>query len=72
MERIERLKLHKGQLVNTEKKGKMEGLSAAFKKIKNSEKLTEEDTKCLAAFIDSFITVSTCEEKVEVRRNRES
>ena len=42
----------------------MEGLRAAFKKIKDSEKLTEEDTKCLAAFIDSFITVSTCEEKV--------
>ena len=61
MERIERLNFQKGQLVNSEKKGKMEGLSAAFKKIKNSEKLTEYDTKCLAAFVDSFITVSTCE-----------
>ena len=42
----------------------MEGLCGAFKKIKNSGKLTEEDTKCLAAFVDSFITVSTCEKKV--------
>ena len=31
------------------------------KKIKNSEKLTDEDTDSLATFVDSFITVSTCE-----------
>ena len=62
---IERpVRLKKGKQGNFEKKVKIEGLSQAFKKIKNSEKLTEEDTKCLAAFVDSFITVSTCEKKV--------
>ena len=42
----------------------MEGLSGAFQKIKNSVRLSEEDTKCLANFVDLFITVSTCEKKV--------
>ena len=63
--RIERpLKLKNGKLVSSEKKGKMEGLSGAFQKIKNSVRLSEEDTKCLANFVDLFITVSTCEKKV--------
>ena len=63
--RIERpLKLKNGKLVSSEKKGKMEGLSGAFQKTKNSVRLSEEDTKCLANFVDLFITVSTCEKKV--------
>ena len=62
---IERpLRLKKGKQVSLEKKGKIEGLTQAFKKIKNSEKLTDEDTDSLATFVDSFITVSTCEKKV--------
>ena len=42
---IERpVRLKKGKQVSLEKKGKIEGLTQAFKKIKNSEKLTDEDT----------------------------
>ena len=37
----------------------MKGLSKAFKKLKNSEKLLQEDTSSLANFIDGFITVTT-------------
>ena len=62
IERQQRLK--KGKQVSFEKKEKIEGLSLAFKKIKDSEKLTEEDTDSLATFVDTFITVSTCEKKV--------
>ena len=62
---IERpVKSTKGKQVHLKKKGKIEGLTQAFKKIKNSEKLTEEDTDSLITFVDSFITVSTCEKKV--------
>ena len=57
-------RLEKGKQVGLKKKGRIEGLSLAFKKIKNSEKLTQEDTDSLAAFVDSFITVSTCEKNV--------
>ena len=44
----------------------MKGLCAAFRKLKNSEKLLREDTDCLSNFVDSFITVSTCEGEVGV------
>ena len=55
--RIERpLKLKNGKLVSSEKKGKMEGLSGASQKIKNLVRLSEEDTKCSANFVDLFIT----------------
>ena len=64
LERIEKLHCKNGKLENSEKKGKMKGLCEAFKKLKNSEKLEKEDTECLANFVDSFVTVSTCKKKV--------
>ena len=64
LEKIERLQWKNGNLVNSDKKGKMNGLCKAFKKLKNAEKLEKEDTDCLANFVDSFITVSTCNKKV--------
>ena len=64
LESIEKLKLKNGKLVNSKETGKMKGLCAAFRKLKNSEKLLKEDTESLSNFVDSFITVSTCEGKV--------
>ena len=62
--RIERLIWKNGRLELSNEPGKMKGLCAAFKKIKNTEKLLEEDVESLANFVDTFITVSTCEKKV--------
>ena len=57
--RIEKLQLVDGELQNSNKYGPMKGLRKAFRKLKNTEKLLEEDTTSLVNFVDSFITVTT-------------
>ena len=57
--RIEKLQLVDGELQNSNTYGPMKGLRKAFRKLKNTEKLLEEDTTSLVNFVDSFITVTT-------------
>ena len=59
--KLEMVREINGELQNSEEKGPMTGIVRAFKKLKNTEKLDKNDTSCLVKFIDSFITVSTCE-----------
>ena len=59
--KLEMVREVNGELQNSKEKGPMHGIVKAFKKLKNTEKLDKNDTNCLVKFIDSFITVSTCE-----------
>ena len=62
--KLEMVKEINGELRMTEEKGPMNGIVKAFRKLKNTQKLDKDDMKCLVNFIDSFITVSTCESVV--------
>ena len=57
--KIEKLQLVDGELQNSNTFGPMKGLRKAFRKLKNTEKLLEEDTTSLVNFVDAFITVTT-------------
>ena len=59
LKKLENLQYRDGKLSNSKFPGPMKGLSKAFKKLKNSEKLLPEDTRSLSNFIDGFITVTT-------------
>ena len=58
---LENLSMVEGKLSNTRTSDKrpLEGIGETFKRIKQSQKLTNEDKSVLVRWIDAFITVST-------------
>ena len=64
LDKLERVGEINGELKNMEEKGPMNGIRKAFRKLKNTAKLDKNDTNCLVNFIDSFISVSTCDSVV--------
>ena len=53
LEKIEKVKLKNGKPENSGENGPMKGLCQAFRKLKNSQILNNEDTESLANFVDT-------------------
>ena len=64
--KIEKLQLVDGELQNSNTFGPMKGLQKAFRKLKNKEKLLEEDTTSLVNFVVCWTCVGSILGQVDV------